>query len=140
MATDRHPTNTINQAKTASGINILAGIWLIIAPFVLGYSAVPESTWNDVIVGAAVIIVAAIKISKPLSAAGVSWINVLLGVWLIIAPFVLTYETTEALWNDIILGCIVAICGIWSAVAAREPTRDVRSDVPPRGTPAGTSR
>jgi hypothetical protein len=27
------------QVTTASGLNILAGLWLIISPFVLGYSA-----------------------------------------------------------------------------------------------------
>lgn len=42
------------------------------------------------------------------------WIFVLAGIWLIIAPFVLDYsQTTSALWNDIIVGIIVAIVAIF---------------------------
>ena len=141
-----HEANTaINQAKTASGINLLAGIWLIMAPFLLGYSDFAEPTWNDVLVGVAVVIVAGVKLSKPLSAAGISWVNVILGVWLIVAPFVLSYEAQNAMWNDIVLGCIIAIFGIWSAVAARGTTATTTTRTPtgsPPGTrvPAGTHR
>lgn len=139
-----HEANSaINQAKTASGINILAGIWLVIAPFLLGYSDFPEPTWNDILVGVAVIIIAGVKMSKPLSAAGISWVNVILGVWLILAPFVLQYEPRNAMWNDIVLGCIIAIFGIWSAVAARGTTTTPRTTTgAPPGTraPAGTHR
>jgi hypothetical protein len=137
--------NAINQAKTASGINILAGLWLIIAPFLLGYSDLIEPTWNDILVGVAVVIVAGVKMSKPLSAAGISWVNVILGVWLIVAPFVLAYEAQNARWNDVVLGCIIAIFGIWSAVAAHGTTATTTMRTPtgaPPGTrtPAGTHR
>jgi len=36
------------------------------------------------------------------------WIGIILGIWLIIAPFVLRYQNiTNAMWNDIILGVLV---------------------------------
>lgn len=42
------------------------------------------------------------------------WIFVLAGIWLIIAPFVLGYsETSASLWNDIILGIVIAVVGIF---------------------------
>jgi hypothetical protein len=34
----------------ASGLNVLAGIWLIIAPFVLGYDD-GDPYWNDIVFG-----------------------------------------------------------------------------------------
>jgi len=38
------------------------------------------------------------------------WIGIILGIWLIIAPFVLRYQhVTNAMWNDIILGVLVAV-------------------------------
>ncbi|MBE3583818.1 MAG: SPW repeat protein [Limnochordaceae bacterium] len=38
------------------------------------------------------------------------WINVLLGVWLIVSPFILGYrDVPAALWNGIIVGVIVAV-------------------------------
>lgn len=41
------------------------------------------------------------------------WIFVLCGIWLIISPFVLGYsENALPLWNDIIVGILVAVMGI----------------------------
>lgn len=38
------------------------------------------------------------------------WLGVVFGIWLIIAPFVLRYQhVTNAMWNDIILGILVAV-------------------------------
>ena len=42
--------DTDSQVRTASGINVIAGIWLIIAPFTLGYAS-GISLVNDVILG-----------------------------------------------------------------------------------------
>ena len=39
---------------------MLCGLWLIIAPFALGYSAMRSSTVNDVVVGIVTIIVGAV--------------------------------------------------------------------------------
>jgi len=39
-----------------------------------------------------------------------AWLGIIFGIWLIIAPFVLGYsQITNALWNDIILGIVVAV-------------------------------
>jgi len=42
--------------KTLAWLNVLAGVWLILAPFVLGFSNSASALWNSVIVGAVVII------------------------------------------------------------------------------------
>jgi len=40
-----------------------------------------------------------------------------LGIWLIIAPFVLSYSgVAAAMWNDIIVGIIVAVLAAWAAL------------------------
>ena len=53
-----------------------------------------------------------------------SWINVIAGIWLIIAPFVLGYCTTAARWNDVVLGIIIAAMSLWSLVSTQvEPAR-----------------
>lgn len=53
------------QVQTASTINALLGIWLIIAPFVLAYSHTASALWNDIIVGAVVLIVAGVRCRSP---------------------------------------------------------------------------
>ncbi len=37
--------------KTCGWVCVLAGAWLIIAPFVLGYSTNALALWNDIILG-----------------------------------------------------------------------------------------
>lgn len=118
-----------------SGINIVAGLWLIIAPFVLGYEGIQAALWNDVLVGIIVAAFAVARVARPLMNPSLSWLNALLGLWLIVAPFVLGYGgaiegealaaegavggAQTALWNDIIVGVIVLVLGAWSALSAR---------------------
>lgn len=46
-----------------------------------------------------------------------NWITVILGLWLIIAPFALSYSThAQPLWNDIILGVVLALFGGYLAL------------------------
>jgi hypothetical protein len=49
-----------------------------------------------------------------------SWINALLGIWLIISPFVLypAVRPVALAYNNVILGIIVLVLGVWSAVAS----------------------
>lgn len=102
------------EVKTASGINLTLGAWLVIAPFLLGATA--PATWNDVLAGLAVLALAGTRIAKPAaSTTSISWINLSIGVWLIIAPFVLGYSSQVAIWNDVIVGVLLVMFGWWSS-------------------------
>jgi hypothetical protein len=94
---------------------------LLVAPFILSYSAT-AARWNDIIVGIVVLVLAAIREWQPEQWSGLSWVNALAGAWLVFAPFILAYSAvTAALWNDIIVGIVVAVLAIWSAVSTPEP-------------------
>ncbi len=111
------------QASTASGINLLLGVWLIAAPFILGYAEVTPR-WNDIILGILIGGVALIRMMSPTrSTTWLSWANVLFGVWLIVAPFILGYASSVPLWNDIILGVIVTGLSFWSISATSQRPR-----------------
>jgi hypothetical protein len=90
----------------SSWVNILLGIWVLISPFVLTL-ALPRAIWNNVVTGIVVGILAIIRVSVP-NQTGWSWINALLGIWLIISPFVLGFTSGAGLWNNVILGIIIA--------------------------------
>ena len=109
------------QVQTASGLNIIAGIWLIIAPFILGYGTSKPIT-NDIILGIIVGIVALIRVFNPVRTTMLSWINIIAGAWLIIVPFLLSYAYTTPRWNDVILGIIVLVLAIWSMGAGAQTT------------------
>lgn len=126
-----HPKR--QAVMTASGINLLLGIWLIIAPFVLAYTEV-DARWNDVIVGILIVLMAGSRLMQ-MSVTAPSWVNVILGLWLLIAPFVMAYQSNDAFWNNILVGIAVIAFGLWSASTV-ETERDVRGrdvgrDVPP---------
>lgn len=101
--------------RTTSGINIIAGIWLIVAPFILGFSGALRT--NDIIFGIVVAILALIRVSMPEDAPWLSWLNMIFGIWLFLSPFFIGYLMVAALWNNIILGIVVAVLAAWSASA-----------------------
>jgi uncharacterized membrane protein HdeD (DUF308 family) len=107
------------SSKVASTINIIAGIWLIISPFVLRYWHMTAATWDNIIVGIVVLVLAAIRVAQPARNLALSWINLILGIWLFISPWVLRYSTDRTpMSNDVVLGIIVFVCAIWSLAAS----------------------
>jgi len=106
------------QAITASGLNVLAGIWLIISPYILGFAGTPGAT-NAITIGIIVGILALIRVMTPENTRWLSWVNMVFGVWLLISPFAMGFMGTADLWNAIILGILVITFAAWSSVAAR---------------------
>ncbi|HEU4585369.1 MAG TPA: SPW repeat protein [Gemmatimonadaceae bacterium] len=111
-----------SQVRVASGLNFLAGIWIIISAWVYGAIYTSGSAWNSIIVGIVIAVFSAIRFFSPRSAVGLSWINALLGIWMIISPWVFGYAGTNTarMWNSVIFGIIVLILGVWSAAATRD--------------------
>jgi hypothetical protein len=51
------------------------------------------------------------------------WISVIIGIWLIISPWVIGFTgNTGAFWNAIIVGAVLIIIPIWLTYAVRRPT------------------
>ena len=120
MATSIH-IQQVRQVRALNEFDMFAGLWLICAPFIWNYSANGGSVATDIIVGFAVLVLASIQmLSGNNRASWPSWINAVLGVWLFAAPFVLSYPTgSAALWNDIILGIIIGISALISALTVQ---------------------
>lgn len=105
------------QVRTAGGLDILAGLWLLVAPFALNYAANGGSTVNDLLVGAAIILFAGYEVVNVRNSTP-SWLNVLLGAWLVAAPFVLGFTTgSAAMWNNIVTGIVVAGAALYAALS-----------------------
>ncbi len=105
--------------KTLNWIIALAGVWMIIASFVLGYGVSTPPFWDALIVGIIFIILGAwaALTSQVGTDRTLDWVNAIVGLWLLISPFVMSYTNLIApLYNDIIVGIIVIILGVWAAV------------------------
>ena len=107
--------------KTLSWLVVLVGAWEVLAPFVLGYTMATGALWDAIILGIGLIIFAGwAALSNEISTIrGLNWINVILGVWLILAPFIIGYTSfAAALWNDIIVGIVAVVLAGWAAIEA----------------------
>ncbi len=111
--------------RAASWVNFILGLWLIVAPFALGYAHIAGAAPEDVILG---ILIAAFSLwmaATFVAPAGVSWLVVLFGICVVIAPYVLGYAhqmgTTVA--NDVIVGIVVLVLALVRAVGIGHVTR-----------------
>jgi uncharacterized membrane protein len=104
-------------AKATAVINLLIGIWVFVSPWVYGASLNPDA-WNSWVVGALIVIFAAIRIGSPAGGRGVAWINTVLGAWLFISPWLFGYTTNGGRFiNSLIAGAAVFIISIVGANA-----------------------
>ncbi len=89
-------------------MNIFLGFWQVFSPLILGYTDNAVAVWNGLIVGAIILVLAWIRMLRPLSWANLTWVNLLLGAWLALSPFALGFAYVGAAkWNDITVGLSV---------------------------------
>jgi hypothetical protein len=101
-------------------VNLVLGAWLIVSPWVWGFIAESRPTWNAWVFGV-VIAIAALAALVSFNK-WEEWVNAVFGAWLIVSPFILGFSgLVSAMWNQIIVGVIVGVLAIWSAMAP-QPT------------------
>lgn len=117
-----YPQSSRQAETTVSVINVLIGIWLIISPFVvMAFSQVMNMRANNVTIGILVGLVALFRASGSARAQW-SWANVILGLWLIISPFVLGVSSNvTVMWHNVIAGIVVALLA-WSRAFSMHTT------------------
>ncbi len=105
--------------KWPSWLNFVLGIWLVVAPWALFYRSA-AATWEDVVLGTAVLIVALASARVSSANTSPAWVNAILGVWLIIAPWVFGYAVLrQAVANDVIVGIAVLVLALVRIGTAR---------------------
>jgi SPW repeat-containing protein len=89
-------------------VNFIAGLCLLFAPWVLGFTAETHAAWNAWIVG---VVVALVALGALFAfSEWEEWVNLVLGLWAIISPWALGFTgVSAAAMTHIILGLIVAI-------------------------------
>ena len=96
-------------------VNLLLGAWLFVSPWSLGYVDATRAAWNSHLVGAAIALVAALALYRP-----VVWHKlaaVVLGAWAAIAAWLLGFATSTAVAvNAAVVGLVVAILAVWAMV------------------------
>jgi hypothetical protein len=124
--------NYATQAKTASGINLLLGVWLVASAWIFLYDGSSAGAWNSVAVGALIFV---IGLTRVVSLVGplLARVNVVLGLWTIASPWIFGYAAAEpAMWNSVVVGIVVTLLALWSANATVWRDRK-ESHLPARG-------
>lgn len=84
------------------------GLWLMFAPSVLGSKG--QAADSDHLVGALVATVAVIVMAEVIRAG--RFLNILLGGWIAVSPWLLSGAATGAQWNDVIVGVVLILLSL----------------------------
>lgn len=96
-------------------VNLVLGAWLFIAPAV-GIGATGDvAAWNSYVAGAAIVTLTVMALAR--SRIWEEWVNLVIGVWLIVAPFVLGFsDRSNPTWNQIVVGILIGAGALWAAL------------------------
>ncbi|HEX4723917.1 MAG TPA: SPW repeat protein [Pseudonocardiaceae bacterium] len=114
----------------AEGLVLLAGLYLIVVPFVVGYEGLGQLVFSDVVVGLALSLLAVAHALAFDRVRGLSWVVPVLGAWVVVSPLAMGHQgeppATPAAWlHNSIAGGVVLVAGLVIAVAAlRRSARD----------------
>lgn len=103
-------------------INLILGALLFLSPWLFAFAPGAES-WNSWIAGGIIVVLSVAALSA--FAEWEEWINLVVGLWAIISPWVLKFSgNSTAVRIDVIIGVIVAVLAaieIW--LTHRAPPR-----------------
>jgi len=121
-------------------INALLGIWLMVSPAILATDKTVAD--NDYVVGPLIIAFAVISWWEATRV--VRLYNLLPAAWLLLAPWVLGYTDTTAIFNDLAVGLLIIILcfvkgkvegrfgGGWSSIWEKDPLHAQEARKQPR--------
>ena len=102
-------------AWLAEGLTFLAGTYTAISAWIIGFNATASSlTATNLVVGIAITMLAFGFATNYARTHVLSWVTPLLGVWLIISPWVVAgvSTTTAMILSNVIGGAVVVVCGM----------------------------
>jgi hypothetical protein len=102
-------------------LNLILGVWLFFSPWILAFASpsgngiAMAASWNAWVLGVAVFVVS--LGSSYSNERWPEWINLVLGAWIFLAPWILGFQTVmmRAAWDHWIIGAAVFILAVWSA-------------------------
>jgi hypothetical protein len=111
-----------SAAQSVDGLTLLAGVYLAISPWVIGFRATePDMAVNNLICGITVALLGLGYATVYGRTHGLSWVPVVLGIWTIVSPFVIrgTAVSGGTIANNIIIGAVITLLGLVTLGIAR---------------------
>jgi hypothetical protein len=95
----------LSNAKLCDIGNLILGAILILSPWMFGFAAGPQSD-NGFATG--IVLIAVSIAALTTFAVWQEWLNLIVGLWLIVSPWVLLFQSTEAVRTEFTIGVVVA--------------------------------
>lgn len=102
------------RSKIAGSLSLVAGLWLGLFALLMGLGFAS----NTFIVGALLVLFSLFELFSAETTMWVSWLNGILGAWLLISPVFLAGLTMGIILNSVILGLIVIGIALWGGVSS----------------------
>ncbi|GAA1265382.1 SPW repeat protein [Sphaerisporangium rubeum] len=126
MRATRERAGSMPVAQVTEGLNIVSGLYLAISPWIVGFSGFSRLAVNNLITGLALAVLAMGFASAYGRTYGLSWIAPVIGLWTIIAPFVLRSVSASTVWSNVVIGTIILLLGLGAmafGMMRRKPQR-----------------
>ncbi|AEW92390.1 MULTISPECIES: SPW repeat protein [Streptomycetaceae] len=100
-------------AQGVEAVSLLAGLYLAASPWIVGFNGFTTLTVNNLITGIALSCLAIFG-SAYERTHGMSWAAAGIGIWTIIAPWVVSghVATTGTIVSNVITGALVFLCAV----------------------------
>ncbi|MGA4988582.1 SPW repeat protein [Nonomuraea bangladeshensis] len=136
--TRQHYEETACRAlfQALDGLTFLAGLFLAISPWVAGFAQAGRLTVNNLVTGLAVAALAVGFATAYGRTHGLAWVTPIIGVWTIIAPWVVYGGAVPggAMLNNVVVGIWIALTGLAAAGMAAGGRMRGRSHAHVNGT------
>lgn len=102
----------------ANWVVALIGVWFVIAPFVLGFQAAQAQMVTSIIGGLILLLLggwAALN-EEARRKLWIQYVNGLVGIWFVIAPWVLRFaDRPGEMWTSLLGGLVTVVLCAWLA-------------------------
>jgi hypothetical protein len=124
QAPQRRADPGVRQAVLVNWLVLVLGVWLMISAFLWNRGTVAGfGGWIDFLAGTAVAGIAVSRIVAPSRTVPLGLVTVLVGLWLIAAPYVLGYSSDSdagiATLNSRVVGMTIALLAMFGVLSAR---------------------
>lgn len=101
-------------AQLADGLVFLAGLYLAISPWVVGFDGMRSIAVNNLITGVALALLGGGLAFAYGRTHGMAWVAPIVGIWTIITPWVVRggVATTATIANNVATGVVAVVVGV----------------------------
>ncbi|MUL47454.1 hypothetical protein FZI85_12935 [Mycobacterium sp. CBMA293] len=103
-------------AQATFGLTLMTAVYVALSPWIVNFYAMPRLTFNALIVGGTVSLLAMFFGCALDRSHGMTWTLPFFGVWLVISPWIFASgPTTGMIWSHVLSGAVIIVLGLCAA-------------------------